>query len=1018
MPVDWAFSQDIIRLGGVGEHKIPVEDGERQQETARSVFRDLATQPGLILADEVGMGKTYVALAVVASVVRAIRGSGRPVVVMMPPGLAHKWPREWDQFKALCCVRPDALAWVRDVYVHAPTDFFKVLDGSRERRPHIVWMTTGCFGRGLSDAWTKLALVRLARSRTKMDDETKKKLCKWATTLIRLKRKRRLTPEIVERLLMSDLSRWHGMLVREEILAEEDDDPVPQHLLQHQHEVDWSPLVAVLRGEAIPGRRGSVSDRRLQEARGDFNDACQQVYWDWLSRVQWRAPLLVLDEAHHAKNDETQLASLLRSEETRRLVEGGAGSARPLLWEKFDRMLFLTATPFQLGHHELIRVLRSFAAAKWSGPTAPASTREAFLEAMDEVEKRLNVNRLSARRLDRLWGRLAREVAVRHAAGGDLAEGAAVWWRGARAGGSDDPVDRELTAAIEDCRGTKAHAEAEKDRPWFSLRSWLIRHNRPTHFQPEPNAPAVARRKVCPGRCIADYAQADCGPPGAAAVAGLPIAGQEQLPFLLAARAQGELAHGSAKGRAFFAEGVCSSYEAFHHTRENRGDARDVDDEGVKRSAGASRVEREQGLVPVSWYEGQVERLIPSKGASEEERYRHPKVCAVVERAVSLWLSGEKVLLFCFYRETAKALRQHIGREVEKATLRYAAKKLGLDADHNTERLKGWFERVARRLADEDSPFHRAIIATLGEPFEAEEFSVLRSRKDELLQLLAAYVRSPSFIARYLPLDNTAVREALWEGSTRAQVVRAGAAALSRGLMDVADASAMSMRKRVEEFLRFAKELAERGQKRVAAGDDEIEAPLTEYLRAVAVQTRGGEDDEEAKAAPATYRAQQPVRMVFGETKRETRERLMLAFNSPMFPEILISSSVLGEGVDLHRFCRYVIHHDLCWNPSTLEQRTGRVDRIRCKAEVAGRPIVVYEPFLAGSADEKMFRVVRDRERWFQVVMGQKFEFDEAASEALANRVLLPPELAEELVFDLRRWKGQKQGAASTPAAP
>ncbi|MBX7136140.1 MAG: hypothetical protein K1X67_26005, partial [Fimbriimonadaceae bacterium] len=133
--------------------------------------------------------------------------------------------------------------------------------------------------------------------------------------------------------------------------------------------------------------------------------------------------------------------------------------------------------------------------------------------------------------------------------------------------------------------------------------------------------------------------------------------------------------------------------------------------------------------------------------------------------------------------------------------------------------------------------------------------------------------------------------------------------------------------------------------------------------------------------------------------------RLMLAFNSTMFPEILISSAVLGEGVDLHRFCRYVIHHDLCWNPSTLEQRTGRLDRIRCKAEIARMPIVIYEPYLGGSADEKMFRVVQDRERWFQIVMGQKFEFDEATSEALANRVPLPPDLANALVFDLRRFR-------------
>ena len=74
----------------------------------------------------------------------------------------------------------------------------------------------------------------------------------------------------------------------------------------------------------------------------------------------------------------------------------------------------------------------------------------------------------------------------------------------------------------------------------------------------------------------------------------------------------------------------------------------------------------------------------------------------------------------------------------------------------------------------------------------------------------------------------------------------------------------------------------------------------------------------------------------------------MRAFNTPFFPDILVCSQVMGEGVDLQRFCRHVIHHDLDWNPSTIEQRTGRIDRLGCKAE--GRhPIVVYLPYLAGA---------------------------------------------------------------------
>ena len=77
---------------------------------------------------------------------------------------------------------------------------------------------------------------------------------------------------------------------------------------------------------------------------------------------------------------------------------------------------------------------------------------------------------------------------------------------------------------------------------------------------------------------------------------GSQLPGEQTLPFLLAARAQGELAHGSVKGRAFFAEGLCSSYEAFHHTRENRGGARDLDDDGVEGAGREPQVARDQSL--------------------------------------------------------------------------------------------------------------------------------------------------------------------------------------------------------------------------------------------------------------------------------------------------------------------------------------------------------------------------------------------------------------------------------------
>jgi hypothetical protein len=92
-----------------------------------------------------------------------------------------------------------------------------------------------------------------------------------------------------------------------------------------------------------------------------------------------------------------------------------------------------------------------------------------------------------------------------------------------------------------------------------------------------------------------------------------------------------------------------------------------------------------------------------------------------------------------------------------------------------------------------------------------------------------------------------------------------------------------------------------------------------------------------------------------------------------------------------------MIHHDLSWNPSTLEQRTGRVDRIGAKAERCGRPIDVYLPWVAETQDDKMYRVVMDRERSFNVVMGEKYNLDARATDLAAERVPFPECLSELL---------------------
>ncbi|MEO8501509.1 MAG: helicase-related protein, partial [Vicinamibacteria bacterium] len=56
-------------------------------------------------------------------------------------------------------------------------------------------------------------------------------------------------------------------------------------------------------------------------------------------------------------------------------------------------------------------------------------------------------------------------------------------------------------------------------------------------------------------------------------------------------------------------------------------------------------------------------------------------------------------------------------------------------------------------------------------------------------------------------------------------------------------------------------------------------------------------------------------------------------FRMPGYPNVLVSTDVLQEGEDLHTFCDKVVHYGVAWTPSSMEQRTGRVDRLNSLAE-------------------------------------------------------------------------------------
>lgn len=88
-------------------------------------------------------------------------------------------------------------------------------------------------------------------------------------------------------------------------------------------------------------------------------------------------------------------------------------------------------------------------------------------------------------------------------------------------------------------------------------------------------------------------------------------------------------------------------------------------------------------------------------------------------------------------------------------------------------------------------------------------------------------------------------------------------------------------------------------------------------------------DAETHRILGRTLKAQRPVAGMAGKVNSE----LVRQFRMPGYPLILVTTDLLKEGEDLHTFCSNVYHYGVAWMPSELEQRVGRVDRVGSQTE-------------------------------------------------------------------------------------
>ena len=675
----------------------------------------------------------------------------------------------------------------------------------------------------------------------------------------------------------------------------------------------------------------------------------------------------------------------------------------PQSWKRFlhmfggrvDRLLGLSATPFQLGPEELIRVLNLRSCLSLD------REREEFLRArVTELERDLQGAGAAGEQFRSAWGEVREE---------DSADVENAWTAETRGVTTLDGHPPRVVRAIEaGLTVREAH-----ERLMSSFRPFLIRHRRD-----------VSQRAWWVGRESAPGVTVPSAVGGALRWRpGLDVEGDAELVHYLMMSAVQEQKGG--RGATTLGADLGGSYAYFREKELKR------------QSPGCTEAARR--------YLDLVRRATDKDGTHE-----HPKVAVTAQRAFQAWLRGEKTLVFCFNVKTTQAVQEAIAERIQAEQNTVLTKAFNCSPRALDGRLANFQQRLydyrqSIFLLFQDHPFagpdgrlpHQLALrstdvdricerlAATGPPKDRSRFDrrrVIAATEQVLvsrwmassegrawLDELVRYWRPESGLSETVLASNwIEIRRGMVEGvmsreheveplpkidkvTFRAQAAssdhiaawrtvldsKPGQAALAPylgdpsltipSLLSTYHASTLNqlparlralgarMLRRMIRMPGFlARFLLQETPDRPAVTRDlgRLTDDWTALIhRRYQSAPHGGESardrfeayldnlkksadlPEQVAAYEDASRNRDVVARVTGNVAGAERDRFFTGFNTPLVPEVLIVTTVGQEGIDLHRECSHVVHHDLPWNPATLEQRTGRVDRIGSKAE-------------------------------------------------------------------------------------
>lgn len=184
-----------------------------------------------------------------------------------------------------------------------------------------------------------------------------------------------------------------------------------------------------------------------------------------------------------------------------------------------------------------------------------------------------------------------------------------------------------------------------------------------------------------------------------------------------------------------------------------------------------------------------------------------------------------------------------------------------------------------------------------------------------------------------------------------------------------------------------------------------------------------------SREVASLLRKQQPV----GGMAGQVNQTLLRQFRMPGYPFVLITTDLLQEGEDLHTFCSSILHYGISWTPSAMEQRIGRIDRVRSQTDrrLSGRPelpdgaewLQVHYPYLEDTVEVLQVERVLNRVNTFLRLMHVGLQDEQDQRKVDVTREMIAPRRSvaayrEQLqsAFPLPEWA--TRGEVKTLAVP